>query len=80
MKMHYYIRIWKLGLSRSSAFILSEQPPHYIYMARISLSIYPGTVRQMIRYAYATMRVKALNKISKACGGQCEAQKAPVLW
>ncbi|THG96236.1 hypothetical protein EW026_g5564 [Hermanssonia centrifuga] len=61
MKMHYYIRIWKLDLSRSSAFILS-------------------TVRQMIRYAYATMRVKALNKISKACGGQCEAQKAPVLW
>ncbi|KAH9940968.1 hypothetical protein B0H21DRAFT_780275 [Amylocystis lapponica] len=39
-----------------------------------------NTIRQMIRYTYATMRNKASNRIAKASGGCCDVQEGQVLW
>ncbi|KII85188.1 hypothetical protein PLICRDRAFT_116594 [Plicaturopsis crispa FD-325 SS-3] len=38
------------------------------------------TVRQMIYYAYASIRNKASNSVAKAGAGKCDIQKAPVVW
>jgi len=39
-----------------------------------------NSVRQVIRYAYATIRNKASNKVARASAGKCEIQKDHVIW
>ncbi|KAI0254936.1 hypothetical protein BJV78DRAFT_1120365 [Lactifluus subvellereus] len=38
------------------------------------------TIQQVVRYTYAVMRSKALNKVSTAQGGKCEVEKACITW
>jgi hypothetical protein len=38
------------------------------------------SVRQVIRYAYATIRNKASNKVARTSAGRCEVQKEHVIW
>ncbi|KAL6302425.1 hypothetical protein BKA93DRAFT_736907 [Sparassis latifolia] len=39
-----------------------------------------NTVRQVIRYTFATIRNKASNRLATIHGGRCDVQEAQVLW
>ena len=41
---------------------------------------FSGTILQVVRYTYAVMRSKALNKVSAAQAGKCEVEKMCVTW
>ncbi|OBZ72156.1 Telomerase reverse transcriptase [Grifola frondosa] len=45
-----------------------------------SFSFILRTIRQMIRYTYATMRNKSTNKVAKAGGGRCDVKEVQILW
>ncbi|KAH9037787.1 hypothetical protein EDB84DRAFT_1267884 [Lactarius hengduanensis] len=38
------------------------------------------TIQQVVRYTYAVMRSKALNKVSTAQGGKCQVEKTCITW
>jgi hypothetical protein len=46
----------------------------------VPLSSVAGTIQQVVRYTYAVMRSKALNKVSTAQGGRCEVEKTCITW
>ncbi|KAH9838284.1 uncharacterized protein C8Q71DRAFT_705274 [Rhodofomes roseus] len=39
-----------------------------------------GTIQQMIRYTFATMRNKSSNKVAKRSGGRCDVHQDQVIW
>jgi len=47
---------------------------------RKNLKFIHRTIQQVVRYTYAVMRNKALNKVSAAQAGKCEAEKRCVTW
>jgi hypothetical protein len=49
----------------------------YGHFAEMLLS---DSVHQVIRYAYATMRNKASNKVARTSAGKCDIEKDHVIW
>ncbi|KAF8486067.1 hypothetical protein DFH94DRAFT_622360 [Russula ochroleuca] len=47
---------------------------------RKNLKFIHRTIQQVVRYTYAVMRSKALNKVSIAQGGKCDVEKTCITW
>ncbi|KAI0280788.1 hypothetical protein BGY98DRAFT_914087 [Russula aff. rugulosa BPL654] len=47
---------------------------------RKNLKFIHRTIQQVVRYTYAVMRSKALNKVSTAQGGKCDVEKTCITW
>ena len=85
MKMHYYLRSRKFDTIKRSTTLFSAcdsilYSRHTYCSCDSGISLLLGTIRQMIRYAYSSMRNQATNKVSKASGGRCDVRKATVMW
>lgn len=77
MKIHQYIRNWGISTTKSSNFIQSNSLPTSPWPSYWSSL---DSVRQVIRYAYTTIRNKATNKVARVSAGKCEIQKDHVIW
>jgi len=54
--------------------------PHFFQLLPNHEMSFSGTIQQVVRYTYAVMRNKALNKVSAAQAGKCEAEKKCITW
>ena len=72
-----------VGVQRQEEHLL---PSQYVASSRARARIYAddrillGTISQMIRYTFATMRNKSSNRVAQSCGGRCEVQQEQVIW
>jgi hypothetical protein len=79
MRMHHYLRSWGANIRKNLKFIHSIPRTSSDHFPNYEMS-FSGTIQQVVRYTYAVMRNKALNKVSVAQAGKCEAEKTYVTW
>ena len=79
MRMHHYLRSWGANIRKNLKFIHSITRNSSDYFLNHEMS-FSGTIQQVVRYTYAVMRNKALNKVSAAQAGKCEVEKTCVTW
>ena len=81
MRMHHYLRSWGANIRKNLKFIHSMPRLFLTDCSRIIMNFpYSGTIQQVVRYTYAVMRSKALNKVSTAQGGKCDVEKTCITW
>jgi hypothetical protein len=79
MRMHHYLRSWGANIRKNLKFIHSMPQLFSRLLPNIEVP-FPGTIQQVVRYTYAVMRSKALNKVSTAQGGKCDVEKTCITW
>jgi hypothetical protein len=79
MKMHGYIRTWRINVHKSIKFIRSASD----YISCLLMSVLKtllDTIRDMINYTYSSIQSKSRGPLAKRNGARCNIQKLHVLW